>query len=78
MLFNIELNSYVVVELKLKELKVEDKAQTLNYMKLIDENLKKSHHNNTLGIIISKEQDKYIANFVQNDNLIPLTYEIIK
>ncbi len=57
-------------------MKVEDKAQTLMYMKLVDDNLKKAHHNNTLGIIISKEQNEYIANFVRQDNLIPLTYEL--
>lgn len=47
-------------------------------MKLVDQKLKKSFYNNTLGIIISKEQDIYVANFVRSDNLIPLTYKIIK
>ena len=46
-------------------------------MKLVDDNLKDIHHCNTMGIIISKEQDKFIANFVRKDNLIPLTYELI-
>lgn len=76
LLFNYELNSFVVVELKLRKLKVEDKAQTEMYMKLVDENLKKPSQNKTLGVIISKEQDGYVANFVRNNNLIPLTYEI--
>ncbi len=47
------------------------------YMKLVDDNLKEVHHSKTIGIIISKEQDKFVANFVRCDNLIPLTYEII-
>lgn len=76
LLFNIELNCYVVVELKLRKLKVEDKAQAQNYMKLVDENLKKSSQNKTIGIIISKEQDEYVANFIKSDNLIPIEYKL--
>lgn len=77
LLFNIKMNCYVVVELKIRNLKIEDKAQVEMYMKLVDENLKESYHSKTIGIIISKEQDKFVANFVKSDNLIPLTYEII-
>lgn len=77
LLFNIELNSYVVLELKTRKLKPEDKAQVEMYMKLVDENLKKSHHNKTIGVIISKKQDKFIASFVKTNDLIPLTYEVI-
>ena len=77
LLFNIKSNCYVVVELKLRNLKIEDKSQVEMYMKLVDGNLKESYHSKTIGIIISKEQDKFVANFVRSDNLIPLTYEII-
>ena len=76
LLFNYKLNAFVVVELKIRKLKVEDKAQTEMYMKLVDENLKESHHSKTLGIIISKEQDGYVVNFIKSDSLIPLTYEL--
>lgn len=37
---------------------------------------KKPLHNKTIGIIISKEQNKLIANFIRKDNLIPLEYKI--
>ena len=77
LLFNIELNCYVVVELKVRKLKVEDKAQVEMYIKLIDENIKKATQNKTMGIIISKEQDKFVVNFIKSDKLIPLTYELI-
>ena len=76
LLFNIEYNCYVVVELKLRELRKEDKAQIEFYMKLIDEKIKKEYHKDTIGIIISKEQNHYVANFVRSDYLIPLTYEV--
>ncbi len=45
-------------------------------MKIVDEQVKEVFHNNTMGIIISKHQDKLIANFVENENIIPLTYKI--
>lgn len=78
LLFNYKLNCFFVVELKLRELKKEDKAQIEFYMNLIDEQAKEPFHNKTIGIIISKKQDKFLANFVRNDNIIPLTYEIKK
>lgn len=77
LLFNIKLNCYVVVELKLRELKKEDKTQTEFYMKIIDEILKSPSHNKTIGIIISKKQEQYIASFVQNETLITLTYKLM-
>lgn len=67
----------MVVELKTRKLKVEDKAQVEMYMRLVDENLKKATQNKTIGIIISKEQDGYVACFVRSNDLIPLTYELI-
>jgi len=78
LLFNYNLNSFVVVELKLRELKKEDKAQIEFYMNLVNNNLKREFHNNTIGIIVSKEQDKFIVSFVSFNNIIPITYKILK
>ena len=78
LLFNIKLNCYVVVELKLRSLKKEDKAQIEYYMKLVDEQVKEVHHNKTIGIIISKESDKLIVNFIKREDIIPLNYELKK
>ncbi len=47
-------------------------------MQVIDKQIKEPFHNKTIGIIISKRQDKLIANFVRNEAIIPLTYEIKK
>ena len=52
LLFNIEFNCYVVVELKVTELKKEYIGQIEVYMNYIDLNLKKMNHNKTIGIII--------------------------
>lgn len=76
LLFNIKLNCYVCVELKMRKLKKEDKAQVEYYMKLVDQELKEIHHNHTIGIIITKESDEFIVNFVHQDDIIPLSYEL--
>ena len=78
LLFNYKLNSFIVVELKVRKLRREDKAQIEFYMKLIDDQVKEPFHNKTIGIIITKKQDKLIANFVENNEIIPITYQIKK
>ena len=76
LLFNYKLNAFIVVELKLRELRKEDKAQIEFYMKLVDEQVKEAHHNKTIGIIITKESNEFIVNFVSSDDIIPLSYEL--
>lgn len=78
LLFNYELNCFIVVELKLRSLKKEDKSQIEFYMKLVDDRIKKPFHNKTMGIIISKESDKLIIKFIQNKDIIPLYYKLQK
>lgn len=47
-------------------------------MNLVDSFVKEANNNPTIGIIITKNQDKFIANFVRNEKIMPLTYELIK
>lgn len=75
LLFNLEFNCYIVMELKLRKLKKEDKAQAEFYMNLIDSYKKSNVNNPAIGIIISKKQDKFVAEYVRSEKLIPLTYE---
>ena len=77
LLYNYKYNCFVVVEIKCRKLKKEDKGQVEFYMKLVDEYVKEPSNNPTIGIIITKEQDKFVANFVRSEKLIPLTYEIV-
>lgn len=77
LLYNIIYNSYIVVELKLRELRKEDRAQVEFYMNLVDMYKKEPNVSKTMGLIITKEQNKLIANFVKSENLIPLTYKLV-
>ena len=54
LLFNIEFNCYVVLELKITELKKEHIGQIQVYMNYIDLNLRKISQDKTIGIIICK------------------------
>ena len=77
LLYNINYNCYVVVEIKCRSLKKEDKGQTEFYMILVDKYKKRANNNPTIGIIITREQDKFVANFVKSEKLMTLTYELV-
>ena len=77
LLYNINYNCYVEVEIKCRSLKKEDKGQTEFYMTLVDKYKKRANNNLTIGIIITREQDKFVANFVKSEKLVPLTYELV-
>ncbi|MCH5166524.1 MAG: DUF1016 family protein [Erysipelotrichales bacterium] len=57
LLYNIDFNCYVVIELKVTELKKEHIGQIQIYMNYIDNNLKKNNQDKTIGIIICKKDN---------------------
>ena len=77
LLFNIEYNCYVVVELKTTELKKEHIGQIQVYMNYIDENIKKFNQEKTIGIIICKEENKYIIKYCSDNRIITRKYELV-
>ena len=77
LLYNVKYNCYVVVEIKCRKLKKEDKGQVEFYMNLVDNFVKEPSNNPTIGIIITKDQDKFVANFVRSEKVVSLTYELI-
>ena len=77
LLFNIKYNCYVVVELKVTELKKEHIGQIEFYMNYIDNNLKKTNHNKTIGILIVKENNQFVIKYKTNDEIISRIYELI-
>ena len=60
LLFNINFNCYVCIELKVTELKKEHIGQIETYMHYIDSNIKSLYQNNTIGIIICKKDNKFV------------------
>ncbi len=76
--FNYKLNRFMACELKKDEVTAKDIGQTLNYMKVVDKTLKESHHNKTMGIIISKKNNKLILEYVSDLDIFITTYKLEK
>ena len=77
LLFNYEFNCFVVVELKITELKKEHIGQIEFYMNYIDKNLKNINQNKTIGIIICKKENKYVIEYCSDDRIISREYELV-
>ena len=77
LLFNYEFNCFVVVELKVTELKKEHIGQIEIYMNYIDTNLKRIEHGKTIGIIICKKNNKYVIEFCSDKRIIAKSYELV-
>ena len=77
LLYNIDFNCYVVVELKVTKIKKEHIGQIEVYMNYIDKNLKKSNQDKTIGIIICKKDNKFIMEYCSDTRIYKTTYELI-
>ena len=77
LLFNIEFNCYVVVELKVTELKKEHIGQIQVYMNYIDNNLKRINQDKTIGIIICRKDNKYVIEYCSDERIIAREYELV-
>lgn len=77
LLFNYEYNCFVVVELKVTELKKEHVGQIQVYMNYIDKNIKKINQDKTIGIIICKRNNKYVIEYCSDKRIISREYELI-
>lgn len=78
LLYNIEFNCYVVVELKVIELKKEHIGQIQVYMNYIDKNIKKINMDNTIGIIVTKYNNEYITLYSSDSRIKTTTYTLSK
>ncbi len=76
LLYNIIYNCYVVVELKVTELKKEHIGQIETYMNYIDKNLKTINQDKTIGIIITKKDNKFIMEYCSDKRILNTTYEL--
>lgn len=75
-LFNYKLNRFIVCELKLNDLNAKDIGQTLNYMKIIDKTMKQDNHNKTIGIIVSRKNNKFIIEYISDLDIFLTTYKL--
>jgi len=77
LLYNIKYKCYVVVELKITELKKEHTGQIQTYMNYIDKNIKTIEEKDTVGIIICKQDNEYVIKYCSDDRIIAREYELV-
>ena len=77
LLYNIEFNCYVVVELKVTELKKEHIGQIGIYMNYIDSNLKQINQGKTIGIIICKKDNRFVMEYCSDSRILSREYKLV-
>lgn len=77
LLYNIKYKCYVVVELKVTELKKEHTGQIMTYMNYIDKHIKTIDENDTVGIIICKQDHEYVIKYCSDERIIAREYELV-
>ena len=77
LLFNIKYNCYVVVELKVTEVKKEHIGQVEVYMNYIDKHVKGITNNKTIGIIVARRDNHYYIEYSSDKRIYTRDYEIV-
>ena len=77
LLFNIKYNCYVVVELKVTEVKKEHIGQVEVYMNYIDKHIKGITNNKTIGIIVARRDNHYYIEYSSDKRIYTRDYEIV-
>ena len=67
--FNVKLNAYIVVEVKTRKIKHTDIGQLKFYVNYVEDNIKDINHNKTIGLLIVKENDKYIIKYTTSNDI---------
>ncbi len=78
LLYNIEFNCHVVIELKITKLKKEHIGQIEVYMNYIDKNLRKISQDKTIGIILCRKDNKFIMEYCSDERIKVREYKLIK
>lgn len=74
LLFNYIYNCFVVVELKVTELKAEYIGQIKKYMNYVDKNIRNFNQEKTIGIIITKKDNQFIMEYCSDERVFRTTY----
>ena len=77
LLFNYIYNSFVVVELKVTEVKKEHIGQVEVYMNYIDKHIKGINNNKTIGIVVARRDNHYYIEYSSDKRIYTRDYEII-
>ena len=70
--FNFQLNCYVVFELKAREFSPKDLGQLQMYLLAVNEKVKKPTHQSSIGILICRDKDRMVVEYLLNAQRQPL------
>ena len=76
LLFNYIYNCFIVIELKVSELKKEHIGQIEVYMNYIDKHIKNINQDKTIGIIISRRDNQYYIEYCSDSRIYTRNYVI--
>ena len=76
LLFNVKYNCYVVIELKVTEMKAEYIGQITKYINYVDKNIKELFNDKTVGVVICKKENRFIMEYCSDDRIFTTTYEV--
>ena len=76
LLYNVKFKCYVVVELKVTELKKEHIGQIQVYMNYIDKNVKDVSDDKTIGIIICAKNNQFIIEYSSDERIFAREFKI--
>ena len=76
LLFNYIYNCFIVIELKVCELKKEHIGQIKVYMNYIDKHIKSINQDKTIGIIISRRDNHYYIEYSSDKRILTREYII--
>ena len=76
LLYNVKFKCYVVVELKVTELKKEHIGQIQVYMNYIDKNVKELTDNKTIGIIICSKNNQFIIEYCSDEKIVAREFKL--
>ncbi len=76
LLFNVKYNCYVVIELKVTEMKAEYIGQITKYINYVDKNIKELFNDKTVGVVICKKENKYVLEYCSDNRIFTTTYKV--
>ena len=76
LLYNFKYKCFVVIELKVTELKKEHIGQIEVYMNYIDKNVKDVFDDKTIGIIICARNNKYVIEYCSDERIFVREFKI--
>ena len=77
LLFNVKYNCYVVIELKVTEMKVEYVGQVTKYINYVDKNIKELFNDKTVGVVICKKENRFIMEYCSDDKIFTTIYKMV-